>query len=510
MSANKLKTFLVFNFIIPASFFIFAIYFMPIEQVFQFDTSDEGIELIKATLHLDGFAMYTQVWNDQPPLFTVILASWLAWFGKSIYSARLLTLSFSTILVWSFCQTLRIYLGNLPAIIGTLLLIISCNFLRLSVSVMIDLPSVAMVMLSIYTLSLYKKNVAQKFSKILIVISGGLLALSLQIKLFTAFIAPLIIFDLLQFTFKKNPQHQLKRQLFFNAVLWLTACLGIFIIVGILCNSLTYEQLLQSHLNNNVKTVFQAGYSQKLTLLFLLQDFDYLLLAILATIIIFQKKQWEKYFPIIWLITGFIVLINHQPVWYHHYLLLSIPLAWLATYGVTLSFNFFRQRKWYAKFKPRNFKKITVSGLAAGFVIFSIIVTPIKLGVIILENHRYLEQSQEHIQFVNILLKYKPSTKWVFTNCPIYAFYSGLPVPPEIGVLSRKRIESKTITPEQIIAVFETYHPEQVLLCKSQTIQNYLNSYLNQHYLNTYGNHLGNHYLLKETALKPLPMTNDK
>ena len=158
ISSSQLKKFLLFNLFIPAIFFIFAIYFMPIEQVFQFDTSDEGIELIKASLHLEGFALYTQIWNDQPPLSTIILSSWLSLFGKSIFAARLLTLSFSTILIWSFCQTLRIYLGNLPAIIGTLLLVISCNFLRLSVSVMIGVPALALAMLSIYLLTLYKKT----------------------------------------------------------------------------------------------------------------------------------------------------------------------------------------------------------------------------------------------------------------------------------------------------------------------------------------------------------------
>ncbi|BAY13849.1 ArnT family glycosyltransferase [Calothrix sp. NIES-2098] len=508
MSANKIKTFLLFNCIIPASFVIFTICFMPIEQVFQFDPSDEGIELIKATLHLDGFALYTQVWNDQPPLFTFILASWLDWFGKSIYSARLLTLSFSTILIWSFCQTLRIYLGNLPAIIGTLLLITSCNFLRLSVSVMIDLPSLAMVMLSIYTLTLYKQNFTQKSSIFFIIISGALLAASLQIKLYTAFITPLIIFDLFLFHRNKNPQ--LRRNLIFDAILWLTAFASVFIIIGMLCNSLTYEQLLQAHLNNNVKTAFPAGNSLKLAFSFLLQDFDYLLLAILATIVIFKNQAWEKSFPVLWIIIGFIALINHRPVWYHHYLLISIPLTWLATYGLTLSFSFFQQPKWYYKLKLVNLKEITVSGLAAGFVIFSILVTPIKLGVIIFENHRYIEQTQEHIQFVNILLKQKASTKWVFTNCPMYAFYSGLSVPPEIAVLSRKRIESKNITPKQIIAILDTYHPEQVLLCRSQTLQNYLNSYLNENYLKTYGNNLGTHYLLQETPLKPLRMKNDR
>ncbi|MDF5720635.1 MAG: glycosyltransferase family 39 protein, partial [Rhizonema sp. PD37] len=168
ISSFKLKNFLLFNLLLPATFFIFALCFMPIEQVFQFDTSDEGIELIKASLHLKGFALYTQIWNDQPPLYTIILSSWFNLFGQSIFASRLLTLSFSTILIWSFCQTLRIYLGNLSAVLGTLLLVISCNFLRLSVSVMIGLPALALAMLSIYILTLYKQRLCKK----LIIISG--------------------------------------------------------------------------------------------------------------------------------------------------------------------------------------------------------------------------------------------------------------------------------------------------------------------------------------------------
>ena len=388
ISSIQLKNFFFFNLFIPASFFIFTIYFMPIEQVFQFDTSDEGIELIKASLHLEGFAMYADIWNDQPPLSTIILSFWLDLFGKSIFAARLLTLSFSAILVWSFCQILRIYLGNFPAIVGTLLLIISCNFLRLSVSVMIGLPALALAMLSIYTFTLYKQN----YSRSLIIISGSLLALSLQIKLFTAFLLPLIIFEFVQLKFSKKSQQQPKQNLFLDILLWIGSVSFTFIIIGIFCKSLNSEQLLQSHLETNVKTAFNQKNSLKLTLLFFLQDFDYVLLAIPAIINIIKNRQWEKSFPIIWLSTVFILLINHRPVWYHHYLLISIPLTWLATYGITLSSDFFQQSNWYSHFKPNRLKKLTLSGFAAGSLIFSILVTPIKLGVIQLENHRIYRQ----------------------------------------------------------------------------------------------------------------------
>ncbi|WP_193895621.1 ArnT family glycosyltransferase [Nostoc sp. LEGE 06077] len=470
---------------------------MPINQVFQFDTSDEGIELIKAILYLDGFSMYTQVWNDQPPLSTVILGFWLNLFGKSIYSARLLTLTYATMLVWSFSQTLRLYLGNFLAILGTLLLIISCNFLRLSVSVMIGLPSLAMVMLSIFILSLYKHNFLKNHSKLLILISGGFFAFSLQIKLFTAFIIPLIIFDLFLFDFHKHDREPKKWRIFLAPLLWFAACIIVFLIIGIACNSLNYEQLLQSHLDHETTTAFLAKNSQILTLSFLLQDFDYLLLAILATTVIIQKKQWENSFPVIWLIISFLALMNHRPVWYHHYLLMSIPLTWLATYGLKLSLGFFHQKNWYSKFKLDNFSQITISYLAAVLVIFSIIVTPVKLGVIILENHQYIQQNKNNIQIVDILLKHKKYTKWLFTDYPIYAFYSGLPVPPEIAVLSHIRIESKSITAEELISVLQIYHPEQVLLCKSKTINNYLIDYLNKNYLKTYQNTRCNHFLLK-------------
>ncbi len=494
ISSSQLKKFILFNLFIPTTFFIFAIYFMPIEQVFQFDTSDEGIELIKASLNLEGFALYTQIWNDQPPLSTIILSSWLSWFGKSIFAARLLTLSFSTLLIWSFCQILRTYLGNLPAIIGTVLLVISCNFLRLSVSVMIGLPALALAMLSIYLLTLYKKS----YSPILIIISGSLLALSLQIKLFTAFVIPLILFELVQLKFTKHPQRQSKQNLFFNIILWLASLFIVFILTGLLCHSLTYEQLLQSHLDSSVKTAFNQENSLKLTLSFFLQDFDYLLLAIPAIITIFQKRQWEKSFPLVWLLIVIILLFNHRPVWYHHYLLISIPLTWLATYGATLSFDFFRQKNWYSNLKQNQTQRLTLSRFAAGCLIFSIFVAPIKLGIIQLENHRYIEQSKDNVPFVNLMLEHKKSTHWVFTDCPIYAFYSGLPVPPEIAVLSHIRIESKTITREQLLSVFDNYHPEQALLCKSKTIRGYLDSYLNDHYLKIYENHVGTYYLLKK------------
>jgi Dolichyl-phosphate-mannose-protein mannosyltransferase len=484
------KKSLLINLGLPIAFFLFTFYFMPLGEVFQFDPHDEGIELIKAVLHREGFALYTQIYNDQPPLFTILLSGWFRVFGQSIGAARLLTLSFSTLLVWAFCQTLRCYVGYLPAFIGTGLLIISCNFLRLSVSAMVGLPALALAMLSIYTFTLYKQNSA----RLTLLISATLLALSLQIKLFTGLLVPLLIFDLIQFRWLQGPQKGSRRLLGLEITTWLVTLIGVFALVGIQYNALSYEQLFHSHFDHTVTSVFDAASSYELIGSFLLQDFDYLLLAIPGIITLWQTKRWPQLLPLLWLIAALLLLWQHRPVWYHHYLLISLPLAWLATHGVMLSFEVLRQ--WRSPLAWRSATPMRAR-FAAGCVIFSLLLVPVKLGATQLENHRVLAQSPEHLELVQALRSNQPAMPWLFTDCPMYAFYAGLKVPPEIAVLSLIRIESQAITPAQLLAVFEKYRPKQTLLCKSPTLQNHINDYLGQHYTKIYENKLGIVYQLK-------------
>ncbi|RUT07698.1 hypothetical protein DSM106972_019580 [Dulcicalothrix desertica PCC 7102] len=493
ISTLKWKEFLWFNLFIPGIFFIFAFYIMPIWRAFEFDTSDEGIELIKTSLYLRGFDLYTQIWNDQPPLSTIVLAQWFRWFGESIVSARLLVLCSSTLLVWSFCQTIRIYVGNIAATAGAFLLAISCNFLRVSVSAMIGQPALAMAMMSIYMLMLYR----QKLSKSLIITSGIFLALSLQIKLFTAFLVPLIILELINIRLEKD-SWQFKKDIFVDILTWIGSCGCVFLLISFISNSLSYEQLFGSHFDEDVKTAFDVGNSVRLTLSFLLQDFDYMLLAIPAIIIIFKKREWNKAFPIIWLLTAFLLILTHKPVWYHHYLLISIPLTWLATYGVELAINYLRKNRNKLQTKLNNLPKISLHKLSTYFLILSLFFIPVKLTIITMENNKYIQESKEKVELLNVVLNHKQNTQWIFTDCPIYAFYAGLRIPPEVAVLSHIRLRSNTITREQFLSVFKNYRPEQALFCKSRMIRDYVDSHISQYYTKTFENGAGTHYLLKE------------
>lgn len=65
----------------------------------EFDP-DEGINLMKAFLVNDGYSLYQEIWNDQPPILTHILGWGINIFGAKVQFLRGLILIFSTLLLW--------------------------------------------------------------------------------------------------------------------------------------------------------------------------------------------------------------------------------------------------------------------------------------------------------------------------------------------------------------------------------------------------------------------------
>ena len=487
-------------------------------SIWEFDT-DEGINLIKASLYSQGFSLYTEIWNDQPPLFTIVLDSWFNLFGQSIIAARLLVLIFACILVWSFYEILTITLGTISALAGTLLLVTTWTFSRLSVSVMIGLPSLSLAMLSIYCLILYKR----KNDRFLLVISGSLLAFSLQIKLITAFLIPLLILYLLDPVLliskpNSSPPHlkmhgspdlrlleevaDLKRsdekQKIFSILFWITVFLAIYIFIGILSHSINLDQVLQPHLTERGKAGSWLEAVQSLFQL-LRQDIHYLLLGSLGILAIFIKRKWEGLLPIAWFGSTFLLLSTHNPIWYHHYLLLWIPIAWLAAYAIAIPIEFFDRKIHYFRLSISQLRRLLLPSFILVLLILALCHIPDRLTRPI--NERPVQDQD----VMNLVTSYKQQTRWIFTDRPIYAFYAGLSVPPEIAVMSRKRFRSGNLTFDDLLTILQRYHPEQIVLSKyiddiKGNVK--LRTYIEQNYSKTYSNLTDRieHYIDKQIA----------
>ncbi|MBW4611607.1 MAG: glycosyltransferase family 39 protein [Hassallia sp. WJT32-NPBG1] len=465
--------------------FVLAIRFKPITQSLELDY-DEGLNLIKAFLYGQGFFLYTQIWNDQAPFFTVILSQWFHLFGQSIFAARFLIILFSALLIWCFYQIINSELGKIPAFVATLILFTSGLFIRLSISVMIGIPSLSLAMLSIYFLHFYKKHYRQPF----LIWSGGLLALSLQTKLFTVFLIPLMLCYLAFPNVTIFQKKQLKTILQ-PFLWWLGSLVVVFLLIGLWFQQFSHlDQIFESHFHQPIETKLGNFNNFEYLKRIISQDYEYVFLAFLGILTILIKKQRNGLFPLAWLVTATLILIKHKPIWDHHYLLLTIPISWLAAYAVASVRDFCKS--WHFDSKSLKIKDFIFLILSVTFI-FLMITTPANPK----------GRPSTNVEVIQLLLKHKNLTHWVFTDRPIYAFYAGLRVPPEMAVISYKRFNSGDLTSKELLAILQNYCPEQMVLgrwiSQIKSDSDFM-AYVNENYSKTYTDEKNTveHYLLKE------------
>ena len=86
-------------------------FFFPYRAQFEF-SSDEGVNLMKSMLMDNGYKLYGQIWSDQPPLFSYLLAGVMRITGYNVAPARTLVLIFACLLLWAAIQFMRLILGE--------------------------------------------------------------------------------------------------------------------------------------------------------------------------------------------------------------------------------------------------------------------------------------------------------------------------------------------------------------------------------------------------------------
>lgn len=474
----------------------------PIKQVFEYDF-DEGTALMKSQLYLQGFSLYNEIWDDQPPLLTVILSYCLKLFGQSAYHARILILFFSAMLLWTLYLIIMSLNGSLCAFITVIFLALSAGYLRLSLSVMPAIPSLLFAMLSIYYVILYKKHYLSR----LLLLSGVFMAISLQIKLITAFLILIILLEIMPA--EKLNSHGLKKEnrLINPIIFWLAGFTTVYITITIIFFrfnfELFYQQILQPHLKRLI--VGHNDFSVISRRIFI--DYDIAILALISVIIFIKHlplhniairfPKWHdvytalchkpeknpSYLPVIWLILISFILFMHRPIWHHYYLLIATPLCWLA--AISLS-EFIHANTHKTIFRQKNI----FHWLTACLLILTILRLPAKY-------HKMLESVQnkttigEH-KIINLLTAHKNNSRWLATDRPVFAFYSGLLVPPELALISSKRTQAENFTQEYLSTILTKYKPEQILFIRFPDYENKILPFIEKDYIKIYQGKLDN------------------
>ena len=447
--------------LVASGYFLVMFLYYPFRERFEFDL-DEGLEAMKSMLLARGYPLYTQIWSDQPPFMTYLLAISFRLFGFEVNVGRLLILILASALLGSACYLLYRVWGPGHALAGVLLIFLLPFFTQLSVSIMFGLPAVAFATLALTALLFWHRE----RKPIWLALSGITLALSLLTKLFTGFLAPVFLIGLI-LPDGNHPAPSPNRWTWlkpaFTWGLWFGgAVLGLgLLMVG----PGNIPQLLNTHLLARGMERYTAFPGTYTITQYIFQTWPLLALALIGLALSWRRQRLFAFYSAAWALIAYGLLFFHQPVWYHHTLLVTVPLALLAGAaageGLAHTLQLLRRAAVLSRF--------TLLALLAlaGFAL--ILRTRLPQVLPDLQRPPFFVTGAAHAPWQEQMFLVKMSnhaadTDWVLTNLPMYAFRVGLPVPPFLGAMSEKRISTGQLSEADIISVLEEYQPEQVLL----------------------------------------------
>lgn len=412
-------------------FGLFAVF--RVESPFTEFDPDEGLNLGKAFMVGKGYPLYTEVWSDQPPLFTYLLQAWMSVFGWTLDSARLLSTAFSCLLLLTLYWLASSTHGRLAGAASCGLLMVSSQFYRAAGAVMIGLPALSLSLLSLAVLR--SGTQGSRYS----ILSGTLFALALLTKLFVILYIPAFVYLMLG-------ERKVSRR---ESLLWLSSCLFTLLASAVLSDGLQsrfFEQLLLPHSTGQSALTSSSGLN------FLRFDLSIVLICILTAVC--YRRQIKL--PVFLLVPGLLAVHLHRPVWWHHYFLASIPMCWIAGIGISNALRDLRTLR-----GTRSILKTSGIGLIGCLTLYFLLYLPVRL-------RKVAEQCRPRFHLAEPLRKELQKagarTKWLATDRPLCALFLGCPLPPNQVVMSTKRRAVGAYSNQDFFDEVDEFRPEQILL----------------------------------------------
>src|SRR5687767_2281201 len=426
--------------VIALIFLVFTFSYFPFREKLQFDT-DEGLNLMRSMLVASGHSLYSEISSDQPPLFTQMLALLFRVTGFEVNPARSLVLLFSTLLVCSGAQFLQLTWGKLAAILFLPLMIMVPRYLVLSTAVMIGVPSIALASVSMLFVILWH----QKKSSLWLILSAFTLALSVLIKLFTGFFVPIFLIGITTSAYFEGRENGFSWKMLRPALIWGVCFAGLALLLGlVLVGPRNIWLIIFPHMTApSIENLQGANYTINAHLQ---PAIPLLFLGLLGALISIYRRNWLSLYPLAWAAAAYTLFSFYSPVFYHHQLLITIPVTILAAAGVAdgiLQLVHLRHLTDVVRFQTW-----LGAGTLIGFVLVSLHYLP-ALNKDLMNSPRLtdfsLRATSGKLRVLRTMNEYIDQTNWIMTDMPMYAFRVQRPVPPNVATFSSKRLATGSL-----------------------------------------------------------------
>lgn len=468
---------------LPGVFFLLVWMAHPFREVFEFNP-DEGTECIKVLMMARGHALYSDIYNDQPPLITYMLRAWFALTDWTLHDARLFVLLCASVLLWALARTVRHSWGLAAALVAVVLLLPTQLYVNLSVSAMMAIPNLMFAMLSVWAAAVHRQTGRLPWAAV----SGIMLALSMLTKLITGLLGPLILLAVISSGLQRKGQRRVPVPWWPPVVVWVLAFGATGAITLLAAVPLAeWKHLVLPHIGART-SMAHAGWDQEYVKM-ITGDIVYVPLMVVGLIRVVRRRDWFSLMPFAWYVLLLWVFRTHRPLWNHYAILLSVPMCWAAGIGLGPVLS---RAGWRGSAPTRGARDRLLIALNVSAVVCACLAAasiPGKVG-------RERRFAQQHLPFADdyryvsaVMAELGRDTRYVATDQQLLPFSSGLlSVPPELCVTGTKRFRSGDLDAERLVDLLKRYQPEQVFLSwrcffpRSPALYGYLNT----HYVEVY------------------------
>jgi len=429
---------------------------------------DEGIEVMKAQLWLRGEPLYGALWNDQPPLHTFALALMFRLAEPSVNAARAVSWACAGLLAGTLA-----WLAKQAADGWTAGLAVGLMF---SVPVVWMLSGAALMSLPAYALALWAAYWAWPKAEELprgrsLWVGGALFGLALQTKLTALLLAPPVAIH----WWLMSGRGAWSRWVSALAQFGGTAGLA-WLAVQTAVPGESLAALLGLHFDGAVRAAFAAMPGVMTLDAELIRLWPLMALAFVGLGSLVYHRDWQGLFPFWMLVSAYVAHRFYRPFWDFYLLHFAVPLGWLAAVGIRALATYL----W--RLEPRRDGTGVRAYLAAGVgaVLLAAVTVQTVNGWWVGATGLRPEGETVGRAWREWKAQMQQQPQWVFTDSPIHAFRLGMMVPPEICVLSKKRLLAGRLPPEELVACLRQRKPELIAipdnLFKDQTFLAHLAS----------------------------------
>jgi len=428
------------------AFVILVAIFVPLRDAYTYG-GDEGFELLKARHYLAG--NIKEMWNDQPPLHTHLLALLMRITGDAPMAPRVLSLAASAVLLFAIAWLASNGRGGLGALLAVVILLLWKATMQLSVSAMLELPA--------WTFGVLALAMAANMSKVgvsHVVFAAASLAVGISMKFTAALLLPAILSSIWSNSSTRASQDRptpvgfspAKNVVLFMGALALFLCFMILAVPG-----WHFADMVASHASPYASVPSDEGLLYRFHVARSIRNLGVTGLAVVASLWwITEKGARDRRVTIglVLFVTLFVVHSLHWPYWEIYDWHFAIPLSILGVVGAERLLARARELEGRAKDPAVGGRPWLIAGLTGLFVLACFDgLAPVRDMVLLT---RYSPRIHANLA-VRELEFWGQLGRRAYCFDPLLAYHAKLEVPPVLAVLPVKRFWSGHLEVEAVV-----------------------------------------------------------